>query len=159
MHFFSGRTTKEGGGQVKPPETLNKKHFFFIKENNWRKEIGRPRNQMDLAIGHKYHQCMWREDSFSEQLHLGDVKRWKMGRTILTYFKELYGLCNFQRHQVWNQQRAVPEQTNLNHNLISTSMMTWHTLISTSMTTWHTLNISWQNDRSNFNNSYLFLVK
>ena len=56
-------------------------------------ELGLPRNQMDLAIGHKYHQ--WREDSFSEQLHLGDAKRWKMGRAILTYFKELFGVSTF----------------------------------------------------------------
>ena len=85
-----------------PPSRFNisiapaRLHTYGVKFTK-NKEIGRPRSQMDLAIGHKYHQ--WREDSFSEQLHLGDVKMWKMGRTILTYFKELYGVCNFQRHQ------------------------------------------------------------
>ena len=47
---------------------------------------------MDLAVGHKYWQC--REEEYSEQLHLGDAKRWQMGRTVLTYFKELYGVCD-----------------------------------------------------------------
>ena len=47
---------------------------------------------MDLAIGHKYPQ--WREDTYSEQLHLGDKRR-QMGKAVLTYFKELYGVCTY----------------------------------------------------------------
>ena len=71
-----------------PPSRFNisiapaRLHTYGVKFRK-NKERGRPRNQMDLAIGHKYQQ--WREDSFSEQLHLGDIKRWQMGRTILTY--------------------------------------------------------------------------
>lgn len=52
--------------------------------------LNRPRNQMDLAVGHRYQQ--WREELLSEQLHLDDAKRWQMGNAIITYYKELYGI-------------------------------------------------------------------
>ena len=67
-------------------------HTYGVLKFRKNNEKGRPRNQMDPAIGHKYPQ--WREDNYSEQLHLGDTKRRQMGKAVLTYFKELYGICN-----------------------------------------------------------------
>jgi hypothetical protein len=58
-----------------------------FRKNN---KINRPRNKMDLANGHKYHN--WREDNWSEHLHLDNYKRWQMGNAIVEYFKQLYNI-------------------------------------------------------------------
>lgn len=64
-------------------------HTYGIKFRK-NKNIGRPRNQMELAVGHDY--TLWRESDYSEQLHLCDMKRRQMGQAVITYFKELYGV-------------------------------------------------------------------
>jgi len=50
----------------------------------------RPRNLMQLAVGHKHIQ--WRESDPNKQLHLCDSKRITMGKSCIRYFSQIYGI-------------------------------------------------------------------